>query len=214
MGHGVDPAQPQTVLEVPSAEVIAGIQELWRQVKKPVDLVVVMDISGSMRGAKITSARSSLLQFIDLLDDRDRLAITLFSKDMIPLTPLSPLGPKRNEVKIRVSAIAEGGSTLLYETVAAAYRELDEQGDPKHIRAMVVLSDGADTASMTTLSALLERIGSQSEAGDATKIFTIAFGGDADREILTQIAEVTGGQQYEGDPKTISEVYAKIATFF
>jgi Ca-activated chloride channel family protein len=214
MGHGVDPAQPQTVLEVPSAQVITGIQELWRQVKKPVDLVVVMDISGSMRGEKITSARHSLLQFIGLLDDRDRLAITLFDKEMIPLTPLSSLGSKREEVKIRVSGIVEGGNTLLYESVAAAYRELDEQGDPKHIRAMVVLSDGADTASMMTLPVLLDRIGSQSEAGDATKIFTIAFGEDADREILAQIAEVTGGQQYEGDPETISEVYAKIATFF
>ena len=60
--HGVDTNQPQTILEVPSAPVIEGIQGLWRQTKKPVDLVVVMDISGSMEGDKITTARSSLLQ--------------------------------------------------------------------------------------------------------------------------------------------------------
>jgi Ca-activated chloride channel family protein len=60
--HGVDPAQPKTVLEVPSAEVIVGIQQLWRkQAKKPVDLVVVMDISGSMEGEKINAARVSLI---------------------------------------------------------------------------------------------------------------------------------------------------------
>ncbi|MFN2231019.1 MAG: VWA domain-containing protein [Anaerolineae bacterium] len=213
-GHGVDPAQPQTVLEIPSADVISGIQELWRRVKKPVDLVVVMDISGSMRGEKIASARSSLLQFVSLLDDRDRLEIVLFNQDMLSLTPLTALGSKRDEVKIRVSGIVEGGNTLLYESVAAAYRELEEVGDPRHIRAMVVLSDGADTASNMTLAALLDQIGSHSEAGDATKIFAIAFGGDADRDILAQIAEVTGGQQYEGDPETINEVYARIATFF
>jgi Ca-activated chloride channel family protein len=212
--HGVDPAQPQTVLEVPRAEVISGIQDLWRRVKKPVDLVVVMDISGSMRGDKIVAARSSLLQFIDLLDDRDRLQIVLFNTNRVTVSPLSPLGEKRADVTVRVSGIVEGGNTLLYESVRAAYRDLEEQGDPKHIRAMVVLSDGEDTASNISLQTLLDEIDDRSEAGDATKIFTIAFGGDADRDVLRQIAEITGGQQYEGDPETISEVYARIATFF
>ncbi|MBN1640427.1 MAG: VWA domain-containing protein [Anaerolineae bacterium] len=212
--HGVDPTQPQTVLAVPPAEIISAIQKLWREVKKPVDLVVAMDISGSMGGDKIVAARASLVQFIDLLDDRDRLQIILFNKEMVSLTPLTPLGSKRAEVKTRVSGIVEGGNTLLYESVQAAYRSLEEQGDPKHIRAMVILSDGADTASNITLRQLRERIASQSEAGDATKIFAIAFGQDADRAVLREIAETTGGREYEGDPETIYEVYAKIATFF
>jgi Ca-activated chloride channel family protein len=85
--YGVDINQPQTILEIPSAPVIEGIQELWRQTKKPVDLIVVMDISGSMRGDKITTARSSLLQFIQKLDDRDRLRIDLFNDQIATLTP-------------------------------------------------------------------------------------------------------------------------------
>jgi Ca-activated chloride channel family protein len=212
--HGVDPAQPQTVLAVPRAEIIRAIQTLWGEVKKPVDLVVVMDVSGSMRGEKITAARASLVQFVDLLDDRDRLQVMLFNQEMIPLTPLTPLGSKRAEVKTRVSGVVEGGNTLLYESVEAAYRSLDADGDPKHIRAMVVLSDGADTASNLTLQQLRAQLAGQSEAGDATKIFTIAFGQDADRAVLREIAETTGGRQYEGDPQTIYEVYAEIATFF
>ena len=62
--HGADVNQPKTVLEIPSAQVIEAIRALWQNVKKPVDLVVVMDISGSMQGDKIASARSSLIQFI------------------------------------------------------------------------------------------------------------------------------------------------------
>jgi Ca-activated chloride channel family protein len=213
--HGVDPAQPQTVLEIPSAEVIAAIQELWKkEAKKPVDLVVVMDVSGSMAGAKIASARNSLLQFIDLLDDRDRLEIILFSKDVITLTPLSPLGEKREEVTRRVSGISDQADTRLYGAVAQAYEELLATGDPKHIRAMVVLSDGANTVDDMTLDQLLQQIGSSSEAGTAPKIFTIAFGSSADSDVLQRIAEVTGGRQYGGNPQTIYEVYALIATFF
>jgi Ca-activated chloride channel family protein len=179
-----------------------------------VDLVVVMDVSGSMRGEKIASARSSLLEFIDKLDDRDRLQVILFNQQLVNLTPLTPLGEKREDVKRRVSGIIEGGDTRLYDATQAAYEGLDREGDPKHIRAIVVLSDGQDTASNQTMGDLMGQIRQGGEGGDATKIFTIAFGDDADRGVLTEIAESTGGQQYDSDPKTIGEVYSRIATFF
>jgi Ca-activated chloride channel family protein len=212
--HGADPTQPQTVLEIPSAEVIAGIQQLWREVKKPVDLVVVMDVSGSMKGDKISSARNSLIQFISMLDNRDRLEVILFSNGLVTLTPLSPLGDKRDDVTRRISGIVESGNTRLYDAVETAYDELRVNGDPQHIRALVVLSDGQDNASGVTLNELMGEISDLSEGGHATKIFTIAFGNDADRGILKQIAEATGGKQYDSDPKTIGEIYASIATFF
>jgi Ca-activated chloride channel family protein len=60
----------------------------------------------------------------------------------------------------------------------------------------------------------MQEISASSESGDATKVFTIAFGSNADRDVLQEIAETTGGQQYDSDPESISEVYAKIATFF
>jgi Ca-activated chloride channel family protein len=212
--HGVDPLQPQTVLEVPSAEVISGIQQLWKETKKPVDLVVVMDISGSMKGDKINTARNSLLQFINLLDDRDRLEIILFSREVYTLSPLSELGPKRADVVMRVSGITEQGATRLYDGVVQAYNDLEENGNPKHIQAIVVLSDGEDTRSENTRSILLNHIQDVSEGGDAIKVFTIAFGADANEDILRQIAEATGAKLYKGDPKTINEVYSQIATFF
>ena len=212
--HGIDPEQPKTVLEVPDAEVIEGIQAMWRDVKKPVDVVVAMDVSGSMEGDKIASARQSLLEFIDLLDDRDRLQIILFNHNLTELTPLSPLNEKREDVKRRVSGVIEGGDTRLYDATYQAHRELQENGDPRHIRAIVVLSDGADTVSEMNLDQLINEVGNLSEGGNATKIFTIAFGSGASENVLQNIAEPTGGKQYSGDPETISDVYADIATFF
>jgi Ca-activated chloride channel family protein len=167
-----------------------------------------------MYGEKISAARSSLLQFVDLLDDRDRLEIMLFSKELVTLTPLTALGEKRNEVRTRVSGIVEQGDTRLYGAVVAAYNELLENGDPDHIRAMVVLSDGENTVWDVDLDQVVAQIGGSSESGKAPKIFTIAFGDDADRDVLRRIAEITGGKQYDGDPQTIYEVYAIIATFF
>ncbi len=213
--HGVDPQQPQTVLEVPPAEIIVAVQELWRnEAKKPVDLVAVLDISGSMEGEKINAARQSLIDFVNLLDDRDRLAVILFSDDMTVLTPLSPMGEKRQRVLQQISGIIEGGDTRLYDAIDLAYTTLQNEGDPQHIRAIVTLTDGNDTASQLNLSQVLQKVGDLSEGGNATKVFTIGFGENADTKVLKEIAESTGAQQYDSDPKTIRDIYAEIATFF
>jgi Ca-activated chloride channel family protein len=213
--HGVDTAQPQTILEIPSAAVITGIEALWRENKKPVDLVVVMDISGSMRGDKITSARSSLMQFITKLDNSDRLQIDLFNDQITTLTQLTPIGDKRRQVLDSVSGIFEQNNTSLYDAVLNAYDSLQTEGDPNHIRAIVVLSDGADTASAATLDDVIQKIQlSENEGGNAIKVFTIAFGEDADADILKRIAEPSGGKQYDSLPETIQKIYDEIATFF
>ncbi len=211
--HGVDPTQPQTVLEVPSADVIAAIQDLWRETKKPVDLVVVMDIRAACRGRRSTrhgpvSCSSSICWMI---------AIGWRSSSSAPDDDTDPallLGEKRADVTRRVSGIIEGGDTRLYDAVELAYQELQANGDPSHIRAIVVLSDGADTFSSLPLDALIAQVGNLSEGGNATKIFTIAFGQDASEQVLKQIAESTGGKQYSSDPQSITQVYAEIATFF
>ncbi len=213
--HGVDTNQPQTILEIPSAPVIEGIQALWQQTKKPVDLIVTMDISGSMRGDKITSARSSLMQFVQKVDDRDRLRIDLFNDSISTLTPLTPIGEKRQQVLDSVSGIFEQNSTSLYDAVLKAYQDMQIEGDPNHIRAIVVLSDGADTVSTATLEEVVRQIQTaQGEGGNAIKIFTIAFGEDADADILKSIADPSGGKQYNSLPETIQKIYDEIATFF
>jgi Ca-activated chloride channel family protein len=213
--HGVDTSQPKTVLEVPSAEVVATILETWKQTKKPVDLMIVMDVSGSMRGEKIVTARASLLQFLELLDDRDRVEVILFSSEIIPLAELSPMSVERDELMTRVSGIVEGGDTRLYDAVSFAYDELTAQGDADHIRSIVVLSDGQDTHSLISQQQLLNEINRYSdEGGSSIKLFTIGFGENADKDVLRSIAEPTGGKQYDATPENIHKIYQEISTFF
>lgn len=220
--HGVDPTQPQTILQVPEAQVIREAQELWRRVKRPVDLALVVDISGSMAGQKIGAVRVSVARFIGLLADRDRLRVTVFNDHIIEISPLSELGPKREDVTRRVSGLVETGETALYDAIQDAYTNLEANGDPDSIRAIVVLTDGQDTQSSITLDQLINQfeVTVGEEGGNAIKIFTIAYGDtdaaeqEVDIEVLLQIAEQTGGRQYDGSPTTISEVYEEIALFF
>jgi Ca-activated chloride channel family protein len=213
--HGMDVQQPKTVLEIPSAPVIQGVIQLWKKVKKPVDLVLVIDTSGSMQGDKIASARSSLMEFVKLLDDRDRLQIVTFNSQVHTLTEMSEIADKRNDLIRRISGIVEGGNTTLYDAAAQSISQLANDGNSKHIRAVVLLSDGQDTSSSLSFEEMMAKIGPSSEdGGNSIKLFTISFGDDADSETLKKMAEVTGGKQYSSDPKTIMKVYSDIATFF
>jgi Ca-activated chloride channel family protein len=154
------------------------------------------------------------MEFIRLLDDRDQLQVMTFNSDVYLISALSPVGEKREDVLNRVSGIIEGGGTALYDATLEAYQQLETKGNPDHIRAVVVLTDGMDTESQTMFPDLMHEIGGTEEGGNAIKIFTIAFGRDADIDVLQQISDITGGKQYIGDVNTILEIYADIATFF
>jgi Ca-activated chloride channel family protein len=43
------------------------------------------------------------------------------------------------------------------------------------------------------------------------KVFTIAYGGDADKDLLTRVANRTNGKTFAGDPDTIQRVYTAIS---
>lgn len=213
--HGVDTTQPKTVLEVPKADVILATQALWRKAKKPVDLVAVIDTSGSMAGEKIAAARKSLSQFVGLLDDRDQIQIITFNTTATVLTPMVSIGDKRADLQRRVEGIFEGGGTALYDTIISAYDDLKTNGDPTHIRAVVVMTDGQDTNSSASLDDVISKVTIPAEeGGNGIKVFTIAFGSDADKDVLGKIANAAGGKVYTADPKTIQSIYADIATFF
>jgi len=143
-----------------------------------------------------------------LLGDRDRLQVITFSDQVTTLTPLSELGSKRVEITRRVSGIVEGGDTSLYDATIQSYQNLEMDGDPQHIRAIVIMTDGNDTASSHVLDDVVGKIGSKSEeGGNSIKVFTIAYGEDADTGVLKTIAEMSGGVQYDSKPENINQMY-------
>ena len=80
VAHGVDPAQPKTTLPVPPVEVMDGVLALWKGHKKPANVTLVLDVSGSMNeGGRIQNARAGAQQLVGALDDRDRFSLMIFN---------------------------------------------------------------------------------------------------------------------------------------
>ena len=77
------------------------------------------------------------------------------------------------------------------------------------------MTDGMDDASTLTRDQLINDIAASGpNAGNGIKVFTIAYGSDADVKDLQAIAGATGGQEYSGTPQNIQQVYLQISSFF
>lgn len=140
--------------------------------------------------------------------------MTVFSDSTDVLTPVTPLGSKRQNVLNTINGIVTDGQTRLFDTIAEQVSALQALAS-KHIKAIVVLTDGMDNISHRSRSQLVSQITPSGEnAGEGIKVFTIAYGSDADVNGLTMVANATGGQEYAGTPQNIRQVYLQISEFF
>jgi Ca-activated chloride channel family protein len=215
--HGVDPREPKTTLEVPSVTVMDAILNLWQQKKKSANVVLVMDTSGSMNDdRKIQNARDGAKQLVTLLSDNDRLSLLPFNSKFAWANQNLLIKTGRDDLNKTIDSLFAQGGTALYDSIDEGYQYLSNQtrgGEAESILSVVVLTDGEDTESKMHLSDLMDRIRYDGET-HKIHVFTIAYGKDARKDILAQIAEATQAKSYEGTPETIVGVFKDISTFF
>ncbi|HEY5002443.1 MAG TPA: hypothetical protein VII61_04785, partial [Ktedonobacteraceae bacterium] len=120
------------------------------------------------------------------------------------------------DVLDQINTLTADGNTRLFNTIDDQFNTLRSLPS-KHIKAIVALTDGNDTVHQMTVDQLIRQITPASgdkNAGEGVKIFTIAYGSDADVGALTRVANATGGQEYAGNPQNIRQVYQQISQFF
>ena len=212
--HGVDPSEPKTTLEVPKPEVIQAVGQLWQKAKKHSRVVLVMDTSGSMSsGGRMENARKGAAQMLRLMKDADTFSLIAFNTRINWAMRSQPLAQGRATADKTIASLWANGGTALYDAVLAAYDDLQKSPDSGKISAVVVLTDGLDTNSKTSLEELMKAIQFDSEKS-STRVFTIAYGDDANKAILQRIADATQAKSYAGTPENIESVFKDISTFF
>lgn len=214
-----------TVLEAPSAELVAGLQKGFAAVRKPARVLFAVDVSGSMRDeiqpgvTKIQAAKDAVEGALGLFGYDDQVGIEGFSNrdggalEPGVVQPLASVKSQRESIASKVRGLTPIAYTPLYEAVGLSVDTVASGYRSDAINSVILLSDGTnDTARPGTLQDAVAKVSQQSAAGKKIKVFTLAYGSQADTDALRKIAAASGGQYFDAtDPTRIRDVLKDLA---
>ncbi|KAL6649187.1 hypothetical protein ACP70R_013411 [Stipagrostis hirtigluma subsp. patula] len=172
--------------------------------RAPLDLVTVLDVSGSMNRNKLALVKQAMAFLIGNLGPDDRLSVVSFSSVARRVTRLLRMSDAGKSLAIgAVESLVAGGATNIAEGLRTAAKVLDERRHRNAVSSVILLSDGQDNCNNMhrrarrggpTFEALVPASLVPTGAGDRpAPIHTFGFGNDHDAAAMHVIAEVTGG---------------------
>ncbi len=213
--NGVNPAEPQTTLQVPSPAVVEVVKDAWWYTKRHTNVYLVVDTSGSMRGEKLDNAQEALRVFLDQIKgDMERVGLVEFSSQVNNIISLDELSQNRADLTATIEELEASGDTALLDAINTAYVRLQQLNDSERINAIVAMTDGRENHSSISSRELTQKMRAGNASGVPVVVFCIAYGDDADYGTLEALAEATDGQVRTGDLESIRQLYKILSTYF
>ena len=161
--------------------------------KVPLDLICVLDTSGSMEGSKIMLLIETLKYLVDLLGENDRISIVKFSSRGARLLPLKRVSEvnKPEILKVINSLVASGGTDIT-DGMRHAVRIINERKFRNPVTSVFLLSDGLDEKAVYGVGELLNT----QQPKDNFTIYSFGYGSDHDPNLMSTIAKYKDGTFY------------------
>ena len=159
----------------------------------PLNLGFVIDRSGSMSGEKLEYTKQAVQYAINHFTPRDVASLTVYDNEVQVLYPAKPVEYK-DEFKGAVSQIFPGGMTNLSGGLVKGYREVAKNVQPEQVNRVLLLTDGLANEGITDPDKLCAKAAGMKKAG--VTVTTLGVGEDFDEDLLTKMAEQSGGNYY------------------
>lgn len=226
--YGMLPDAKYTIINAPPAPVSAKALSTWDTQRKRARVLLVLDVSGSMADltnsgqSKLDLAKQAAKQAIGMFAPDDQVGLWTFSTEQtaggtpytvqVPIGPVSQVGGQLRSV---IDSLHAEGGTALYATTRAAEQAMLAQNDPTRINAVVLLTDGQNEYPKDNdLSGLLHDLDA-SRLENSVRVFTIAYGDQADLDTLKKIATASRAAAYDArQPSTITNVLTNVISNF
>lgn len=218
-------------LAAPPAEATAGLLAEWGNVKRPMKMLAVVDVSGSMKTKVGASTRMELayqagLTALGAFPPDTQLGLWQFgyrlggrNQDWLEVVPIRTVtekvggraqGELLREGFQRIAAHPAGG-TGLYDTIFDAYKALLAQHDQTRVNALVLLTDGKnEDPNSRSLADLLAQLRHMRDPAKPMPVILVGVGPEADMESLRAIAEASAGHAYQAiTPDEIISVFVQ-----
>ena len=192
------------------AQVTAGEDKAGPAAATPMNLGVVIDRSGSMKGERIANAMNAAALALERMRDGDSITVVSFDTSaqvVVPPTRIS--AGNRSSIDAAIRSIRLGGDTCISCGLEEGMRQLERTtlgGD--RVNRMILLSDGATNSGVRDLGGLRAMAGRM--GGRGVTISTIGVDVDFDEKIMAAIAgEANGRHYFVANASGLSNVFAQ-----
>ena len=204
-------------LESPTGDLSNAVIDVFLKTKKKATTLMILDVSGSMDGDKIASAVESSINFISRLDPDDEIYLMVFGGNGVRDLGGGRAGAYSETLEKTLAGLFASGDTPLYEAICTGMDKInslaneDKDLGEKRLYGIVLLSDGDNTSGNKSQNEMFSTCLPTGENVEGVKLFTIAYGDNADIDLMIRIANRTNGKSFTGDPKSIENVYLSIS---
>ncbi|CAN6318437.1 unnamed protein product [Urochloa humidicola] len=168
--------------------------------RAPLDLVTVLDVSGSMKGQKLQLVKRAMCFVIDQLAPADRLSVVAFANSARRITRLARMSAAgKAAAKQAVELLVPDGGTNIGGGLNLGAQVLSTRRHRNAVAAMILLSDGKDMVIAPAVAGAGRNYASLVPAAFAhaatrpAPIHTFGFGSDHDPALMHAVAAATGG---------------------
>lgn len=164
--------------------------------KSSVDLLCVIDVSGSMGGQKIELVKESLKTLLGMMDSSDRLGLILFNQHGTLLADLTPVTTSNKiDLLTKIDSIRANGGTSILSGLEIAVDILTKSHDLTVTSGVILLSDGQDNnLSDKELADGLKQLTKGKNL--SFTLHTFGYGQDHDPLIMNKLAHIRDGSFY------------------
>ena len=171
------------------------------------DVVLVIDRSGSMRGSKFEDLGDAIDVFVATLSETsvdEQVGLASYSSSA---SEDQPLTGDLSQISAAFSRLSVGGRTSISAGMTAGMNVLLAGRDSRFVeRTLIVMTDGRHNTGVTPIET------ANAAAAEGVVIHTVTFGGDADRDLMSQVAAIGSGRTFHADSGLeLSEVFREIA---
>ncbi|MBL0714253.1 MAG: VWA domain-containing protein [Desulfosarcina sp.] len=174
-----------------------------------VDLIVVLDRSGSMNGRKINDARQAVLRLMETLSTQDRLSLVTYSNAVEQVADLRPMtAANRKRIAGAIGRISANGGTNLGGGLRRGIEIASASSPNGNMQRIILISDGLANQGITDPYALGNMAAIGIEKGFA--VSTVGVGQEFNEELMTILADNGGGSYYYlENPSAFAAVFRK-----
>eukprot|EP00451_Oxyrrhis_marina_P047573 CAMPEP_0204451758 /NCGR_PEP_ID=MMETSP0470-20130426/101013_1 /ASSEMBLY_ACC=CAM_ASM_000385 /TAXON_ID=2969 /ORGANISM="Oxyrrhis marina" /LENGTH=451 /DNA_ID=CAMNT_0051451603 /DNA_START=36 /DNA_END=1388 /DNA_ORIENTATION=- len=168
------------------------------QDRAPIDLTLVIDRSGSMRGSKLGLVKRSITFILSQLNSGDRLALVSYDTNVRTDFELTACTEQEKVgMGAEVAAIRAGSATNLSGALQAGL-QLQQKTTPddvrNSVRSVFLLTDGLANAGLKTTPEIVKLVADAREQNSSVVVHTFGFGDDHNAEMLDAVAKAGGGE--------------------